>query len=42
VKLPGSDAWEAYPAGTYFDVPGNSAFEIAVDEGVAEYICSFR
>ena len=41
VKLAGSDEWMAYPGGTFFDVPGNSAFEIAVDEGVAEYVCSF-
>ncbi len=41
VKLPGSDAWVAYPGGTFFDVPGNSAFEIAVDAGVAEYVCSY-
>jgi uncharacterized protein YaiE (UPF0345 family) len=41
VKLPGADAWKAVPAGEYFDVPGNSAFEIAVDAGIAEYVCSF-
>ena len=41
VKLSGSDEWTVYPGGTFFDVPGNSAFEIAVDEGVAEYVCSY-
>ena len=40
-KLPGQQAWAEYPAGGSFDVPGNSSFEIAVDEGVAEYVCSF-
>jgi uncharacterized protein YaiE (UPF0345 family) len=24
-----------------FDVPGDSSFEIAVDAGIAEYVCSF-
>ena len=42
VKLAGAEEWVAYPGGTFFDVPGNSYFEIAVDEGVAEYVCSFR
>jgi hypothetical protein len=40
-KLPGAADWKTYPAGTYFDVPGNSAFDIAVDSGLAQYICSF-
>jgi hypothetical protein len=37
----GDADWAAYAGGTYFDVPGNSAFDIAVDEGIAEYVCSF-
>ena len=40
-KLPGQGNWTTYKAGASFDVPGNSSFEIAVDEGVAEYVCSF-
>jgi len=40
-KLPGDDKWQSFPAGTSFDVPGNSGFDIAVDEGIAQYICSF-
>lgn len=32
---------KAYSAGTYFDVPGNSSFDISVESGIAEYICSF-
>ena len=40
-KLPGQDSWYEYKAGSSFDVPGNSSFEIAVDEDVAEYVCSF-
>jgi uncharacterized protein YaiE (UPF0345 family) len=41
-KLAGQNEWKTYPAGTAFDVPGNSYFEIAVDSGVAQYICSFE
>jgi uncharacterized protein YaiE (UPF0345 family) len=33
--------WTVYKAGTYFNVPGKSKFEIAVDSDHAEYICSF-
>ena len=41
VRLKGEDAWEDYGAGTSFAVPGNSAFDIAVESGIAEYVCSF-
>jgi uncharacterized protein YaiE (UPF0345 family) len=41
VKLAGEKAFKSYPAGSSFDVPGKSAFEIAVDDGIAQYICSF-
>lgn len=30
-----------YGAGTWFDVPANSGFTIAVKSGLCEYICSF-
>ena len=40
-KLPGEAAWKTFAAGTHFDVPGKSAFDIAVDAGICEYICSF-
>lgn len=42
VKLAGESAWKTYDAGTFFDVPGNSSFDIAIESGVAEYICSFK
>ena len=32
---------KTYGAGTYFDVPANSGFTIAVSSGLCEYICSF-
>jgi uncharacterized protein YaiE (UPF0345 family) len=42
VKLAGQAQWKAYSAGTAFDVPGKSSFDIAVDKGIAEYICSYE
>lgn len=42
VKLKDAADWNTYAAGSFFDVPGNSGFDIAVDEGILEYICSFR
>ena len=41
-RLAGQSEWKTYGAGTVFQVPGNSSFEIAVDAGIAEYICSFE
>lgn len=41
-KLPGEADWKDYPAGTFFTIPANASFEIAVDAGVAEYVCSFE
>jgi len=40
VKIAGQGQSASYQAGTYFDVPGNSSFEIAVDN-ITEYVCSF-
>lgn len=41
-KLAGESQWKTYDAGTKFDVPAKSHFEIAVDSGIAQYICSFK
>ncbi len=41
VKLDGSNDTLAYEAGTHFDVPANSGFQITVPGGICEYICSF-
>jgi len=41
VKLKGESAWKTYTGGTAFDVAGKSAFDISVEDGVCEYICSF-
>jgi uncharacterized protein YaiE (UPF0345 family) len=42
VTLPGDETPRGYGAGTYFRVPGRSSFEITVEEGLAEYLCSFE
>jgi purine/pyrimidine-nucleoside phosphorylase len=41
VMIAGQSDWTPYSAGSFFNVPGKSSFQIAVDEGVTEYICSF-
>jgi purine/pyrimidine-nucleoside phosphorylase len=41
VKLDGGGDVKTYGAGTYFDVPAKSGFDIEVAEGIAEYVCSF-
>lgn len=40
-KLDGQTAVTTHQAGTYFDVPANSGFDIEVAGGICEYICSF-
>jgi uncharacterized protein YaiE (UPF0345 family) len=39
-KLPGHD-WRIYPAGTYFEVPSASAFDVRAEGGPAAYLCEF-
>jgi uncharacterized protein YaiE (UPF0345 family) len=41
VKLKDADEWSTYSAGESFDVPGQSAFEIATDD-VLDYVCHFE
>jgi len=41
-KLAGETAFKTYAAGSSFNVPAKSSFEIAVDSGTAQYICSFE
>ena len=40
VRLKGEDAWKTYAAGTSFNVPGDSSFDIEVTETV-DYVCHF-
>ena len=42
VRIGGEGDWIGFDAGTWFDVPGKSFFEIEVSEGIAEYVCSFE
>jgi uncharacterized protein YaiE (UPF0345 family) len=39
-KLPGETAWRAFPAGTYFEVPGKSGFDVKATAPSA-YLCEF-
>ena len=41
VKLDGQTEVKTYAAGTAFEVPAKSGFDIEVSSGIAEYICSF-
>ncbi len=41
-RVAGEDKWTEYAAGAFFDVPANSSFDIAVADGIAEYVCSFE
>lgn len=40
VRLKGEEAWKTYTAGTSFNVPGDSSFDIEVTEAV-DYVCHF-
>ncbi|HLH30566.1 MAG TPA: pyrimidine/purine nucleoside phosphorylase [Terriglobia bacterium] len=42
VRQPGQNEWKTYRAGDAFNVPAKSSFEIAVESGIAEYVCSFE
>jgi purine/pyrimidine-nucleoside phosphorylase len=42
VRIDGTDVWTEYAAGTLFEVPASSGFEIVVSGGIAEYVCSFE
>jgi len=41
-RLKGQDAWTDCAAPAYFDVAGSSAFDIVVEGGITEYVCSFK
>ncbi len=40
VKLAGSDAWQSFPTGTEFHVPGDSKFQLKVPVDTA-YFCIY-
>jgi uncharacterized protein YaiE (UPF0345 family) len=39
-KLPGAE-WRTYPAGTSFEVPSHSGFDVKPVNGAAAYLCEF-
>jgi uncharacterized protein YaiE (UPF0345 family) len=39
-KLAGAE-WQSFPAGTYFEVPANSGFDVKAVGGPAAYLCEF-
>lgn len=41
VRIGEGGAWQSYRAGSAFNVPAGSFFEITVADGIVEYICSF-
>jgi uncharacterized protein YaiE (UPF0345 family) len=42
MRQPGQSEWKVYGEGDMFNVPARSSFEIAVDAGIAQYVCSFE
>lgn len=41
VKIKGETEWKTYTAGQNFKVQAQSGFDIKVESGICEYICSF-
>ena len=41
VKLPDSDNWETFSAGSQFNVPANAKFQLKVTVDTA-YLCEYR
>jgi uncharacterized protein YaiE (UPF0345 family) len=41
VTLPGEGEGSVYGVGSQFEVPPNSAFDISVNLGITQYVCSF-
>lgn len=39
-KLPGATVWTVYPAGTAFEIPGKSGFDVKAT-APAGYVCEF-
>ena len=42
VQRDGETAWFPFSAGTHFTVAAKSGFQIVVESGQAEYLCSFE
>lgn len=42
VRIAGQNEWKSYEAGSFFEVPGKSSFDITVENGIAEYLCTYK
>ncbi|PLX93872.1 MAG: hypothetical protein C0621_06585 [Desulfuromonas sp.] len=42
VRIADASDWQMVDAGSFFDIPKDSSFEISVEEGTVEYICSYN
>lgn len=42
VRVAGAADWTEYSAGSCFRVPAKSSFEIAVADGLGQYLCTFE
>jgi uncharacterized protein YaiE (UPF0345 family) len=40
VRVDGTDTWHSYPAGTQFEVPGDSGFDVRA-ETITAYLCEY-
>ena len=41
VTLPGEDSPSTYEAGSHFNVAANSSFDITIESGLTEYVCTY-
>jgi uncharacterized protein YaiE (UPF0345 family) len=41
VRVDGTSEWKSYNPGDHFELPGKSGFDIEVQTGICEYICTF-
>lgn len=41
-RLDGEATFASHPAGTSFRIPANSGFDVVVESGITEYVCSFE
>ena len=42
MRQAGQSEWKRYQSGDMYNVPAKSSFEVAVDAGITEYVCSFE
>lgn len=41
VRLDGASSWQLFAAGSYFEIPANSGFDVQALGGPAAYLCEF-